>query len=156
MRDARTLITMTLAMVLLVGCEKYALDRQMEELCKKDGGIRVYETVKLPASMFDQNGSPAPGTKSREIEDRLGPSYQLVREEAYLKQGNPVKGEGQLRRTHWKITRKSDGKLLGEAVRYGRSGGDFIALGHFSSNSCPLHLGGDEPVVRAVFIKEGN
>lgn len=139
--------------ILLSGCEKYALDRRMEELCKKDGGIRVYETVKLPASMFDQYGSPVPGKPARAMEDRLGPDYQLVQDGVYLKQGNPVKGEGQLRRDQWKIIRKSDQKLLAEAVRYGRSGGDFIALGHFSSNSCPLHLAGDETVVRAVFIK---
>lgn len=100
MRDLRTLITMTLAIVLLAGCEKYELDRRMEELCKKDGGIRVYETVKLPASKFDQNGDPVPGTKSREMEDRLGPNYELVRETTYLKQGNPVKGEGNLGSTN--------------------------------------------------------
>lgn len=156
MTRVRRLITLTLTIVLLAGCEKYELDRRMEELCKKDGGIRVYETVKLPASMFDATGSPVPGTKSREIEDRLGPSYELVRGTTYLKQGNPVKGEGQLWRTHWKIIRKSDEKLLAEAVLYSRSGGDFIALGHFSSNSCPLHLGGDETVIRDVFIKEGH
>lgn len=37
----------------LAGCEKYALDRQMAELCKKDGGLEVYETVTLPRSAFD-------------------------------------------------------------------------------------------------------
>lgn len=136
----------------LSGCEKYALDRQMEELCQKDGGIRVYETVKLPASMFDQNGDPFPDWRNRSVENRLGPSYRFVREETYLKQGNPVNGEGQLLRLSWKVIRKSDEKLLGEAVRYGRSGGDFILLGHFSSKGCPPQLG-DATVINTVFIK---
>ena len=40
----------------LAGCEKYALDRQMEELCKKDAGLEVFETVTLPRSAFDPTG----------------------------------------------------------------------------------------------------
>jgi len=52
----------TVAMIfVLTGCEKFALDRQMEDLCKKDGGVKVYETVTLPASMFDQLGDPFRG-----------------------------------------------------------------------------------------------
>lgn len=46
----------SLMLVSLVGCEKYALDRQMAELCKKDGGLKVYETVTLPRSSFDPTG----------------------------------------------------------------------------------------------------
>ena len=155
MKSVRTLVTTTLAIVLLAGCEKYELDRRMEELCKKDGGIRVYETVKLPASMFDQNGDPFPGWRDRASDDRLGPSYRFIRDSTYMKQGNPVKGEGQLLRLHWKIIQKSDKKLLGEAVLYSRSGGDFIALGHFTSNGCPSQLG-DATVINSIFIKEGN
>lgn len=155
MKNVRTLAATTLAIVLLAGCEKYELDRRMEELCKKDGGVRVYEAVRLPASMFDQNGDPFPGWRNRAVGDRLSPSYRFVREETFLKHGNPVKGEGQLLRLHWKIIRKSDEKLLGEAVSYSRSGGDFIALGHFTSNGCPSQLG-DATVINTVFIKEGN
>ena len=46
-----------LAAVAISGCEKYALDRQMEELCKKDGGVRIFEHVKLPANRFDEHGN---------------------------------------------------------------------------------------------------
>lgn len=37
--------------------EKDHLNAQMAELCKKDGGVKVYETVKLPAEMFDESGN---------------------------------------------------------------------------------------------------
>lgn len=53
-------MTATLVSILLVatlaGCEKYELDRQMEALCKKDGGVRVYEKVHLPMNLFDTTG----------------------------------------------------------------------------------------------------
>lgn len=42
--------------LLLAGCEKARLDAQVKELCAKDGGIKVYETVKLPADRFNQWG----------------------------------------------------------------------------------------------------
>ena len=48
--------TLAAALLLLTVCEKFALDRQMEELCKKGGGVKVYETVTLPPEMFDQWG----------------------------------------------------------------------------------------------------
>lgn len=149
-------IGLILAVVLLplTGCEKYALDRQMEELCRKDGGIKVYETVKLPPSMFDQWGDPFPGWRGRKLEDRLGPDYRYVVETVYLKQGDPLKGEGRLSRHITRIVRLSDNKLMGEAVSYGRSGGDFIAYAHPTSKSCPVEQS-ESDLIRAVFLKKG-
>ena len=149
----------------LGGCEKYELDRQMNELCAKDGGVRVYETVTLSPEMFDPNGRPFPPALRKVQQDRvesqlvshdeiLGTQYRLRSEVLYLKKGNPVKGEGVLMRFHERVIRDSDGKTLGEAVSYGRSGGDFIALGHFTSNGCPVHQGSNA-ATRAVFIKGG-
>ena len=43
----------------LYGGEKAVLDRQVRELCAKDGGIKVYETVKLPAEKFNEWGRPS-------------------------------------------------------------------------------------------------
>lgn len=37
--------------------EKWQADRQVRELCAKDGGVRVYETVRLPLSRFDKWGN---------------------------------------------------------------------------------------------------
>jgi len=144
-----------LAVIGLAGCEKYALDQQMKQLCAADGGVRVHEKVSLPEVMFDSNGDPFPGWRDRPAESRLGDDYRLTEETSYVKQGDPVKGEGQLRRVHWKVIRKSDAKVLGEGVRYGRSGGDFILLGHFTSSACPADLASSRAVTRAVFVKEG-
>jgi hypothetical protein len=150
---------MTLAAVGVLplgGCEKYALDRQMHELCEKDGGLKVYETVTLPAAMFDQNGDPFPGWRARPESLRLGVDYRLVHDVTYLKRGDPMKGDGRLDRYHWKVVRNSDGKVLGEGTMYGRSGGDFIPIGHFTSNSCPTRLGVPRDLIHSVFAKEGS
>jgi len=133
------------------GCEKYALDRQMKELCERDGGSRVFETVELPAHMFDESGYPFPGWRKRPDENRLGINYIYVRKEKIIKNGNPLKGEGRLRRVQVKIIRKSDSKILGETVGYFRAGGDGVVIGHHTSNSCPAS---GEPIEKLVFVKK--
>jgi hypothetical protein len=150
-------IGLILAVVLLplTGCEKYALDRQMEELCRKDGGVKVYETVTLPPEMFDKLGHPFPGWPNRSQEDRLGPDYRYVEETIYLKQGDPLRGEGRLRQTSERIYRRADGKLMGEAVSYGRSGGDFIAFAHPTSRHCPVYQSDSEGLIKSVFLRKG-
>ncbi len=40
----------------LVGGEKVLMDRKVDRLCSKDGGIEVYETVVLPSERFDKWG----------------------------------------------------------------------------------------------------
>lgn len=140
----------------LAGCEKYSLDRQMEELCKKDGGVKVYETVMLPPEMFDRWGDPFPGWRERKPEDRLGPEYRYVEETVYLKEGDPFKGEGRLRKTSEQIYRRTDGKLIGEAISYGRSGGDFIVYNHPTSKHCPIYKTGSEMLIGSVFILKRN
>lgn len=147
--------TVFIMALVLSGCEKYELDRQMRALCEKDGGSRVYERVVLPANMFDQSGYPFPGWQSRLLKgDRLSPDYLYLEEEKILKAGEPFNGsgEGRLRRVQVKIVRKSDSKVLGETVGYFRAGGDGpFWWGHPSNNSCPK-VG--EPIEKLVFIKK--
>jgi len=153
---ASILVFLATAIGAVGGCEKYELDRQMEELCKKDGGVRVYETVTLPPEMFDQGGNPFPGWATRPPEQRLVGDYRLSWVVTDLKRGDPLRGEGRLSRSHWEVVRLSDGKVLGEATAYGRSGGDFIVLGHFSSRTCPVRFGEARALIQGVFIKGGN
>jgi hypothetical protein len=138
MRRLVKTIPLVVAALWLTACEKYALDRQMEELCKKDGGVKVYETVKLPGSEFDSQGQPL--TKyimAAKEEEKFGPDYRYVVLREELKTGDPFKGEGRLTRFEESIYRRADSKLLGNAVTYSRAGGDLIVLSHPSSNSCP-------------------
>jgi hypothetical protein len=145
------------ALSFVAGCEKFALDRQMEELCRKDAGVRVFETVSLPKEMFDQWGDPFPGWRARVLEgkpeERFGSGYRYLWEISTLKSGDPLKGEGRLQRHIVKIIRNADQKLLGEAVSYGRSGGDFIAYAHPTSKSCPAEQS-ESDLIRSVFIRK--
>lgn len=141
----------------LSGCEKAALDRQVEELCKKDGGVEVYETVMLPPEMFDRLGDPFPGWPNRTQINRLGPDYRYLVEDIHLKRGDPIQlfSKGELIRRSEKITRVSDGKLMGQSIVYSRIGGEAVLLGHPSSNRCPVFKSADEKLIRSVFLKKG-
>jgi hypothetical protein len=115
--------------LLLAGCEKNRLDVQVKELCAKDGGIKVHETVKLPPDRFDQHGTVRiPSRQDAKPSDE----YYFESETSYFKQGNP-----DMRRSHDKIIRRSDGKVLGEFVYYARRGGDMPGPWHESSFGCP-------------------
>lgn len=136
--------------VLLSGCEKARLDEQVRELCAKDGGIKVYEVVKLPAQEFDQWGvikfyRPTQG------ENALGPDYLFQHDTVFYKRGNP-----QMYRSHFRILRRADRKLLGETVVYGRGGGDFpLPLPmHGSSFHCPdPNVAGEVQLLKQIFMK---
>lgn len=137
----------------LSGCEKDKLDRQMEALCQLDGGSKLYEKVVLPEKMFDESGYPFPGWRARlNREDRLSKDYLYLDESKTLKAGDPFKGEGQLTKSHIKIIRKSDGKVLGESIEYSRAGGDGLFFVHPSSNYCPRGSGG--PIEKLVFVQQ--
>lgn len=116
----------------LFGVEKILLDWKVDRLCAKDGGIKVYETVELPAEIFDKWGNyDVPSKREMEVTDE----YYYERETVYFKQGNP-----DLYKSHYKVFRRSDGKLLGEKIRYARRGGDLPGPWHPSSYSCPDNL----------------
>jgi len=150
-------LSIVVTLFMLVGCEKYQLDRQVEDLCRKDGGVRVYETVTLPPEMFDRWGDPFPGWRGRKLENRLGPNYRYIVETINLKQGDPfqVFSEGVLSRSSERIIRLSDSKLMGESVVYGRTGGETILLGHPSGKICPVLQSADATLIRSVFLKKG-
>ena len=135
------LVTLAGLTVALGGCERWALDRQMEELCKKDGGVKVYEKVRDPRIEFS-NGAPfyrhtSPNWPQDEY---YGPDYKYVvkREILVGKNADVMRGEGRLDRVHSVIFRRVDGKLLGESILYQRSGGDFFTFGFMpSGRNCP-------------------
>ena len=142
MRRVTFLLTLAGLTVALGGCERWALDRQMEELCQKDGGIKVYETVTLPASDFSNIGQPLARYQqtARTEEELFGPDYKYVVKRDFIlgPYARADRGEGQLTRWHQAIYRRSDGRLLGEAVRYNRSGGDGFTYGFQpSGKNCP-------------------
>ncbi len=138
------LIFFLAAAFLLTACEKARLDQQVKELCAKDGGIRVYETVKLPAERFDQFGKVKIPSKN---DAKPSDDYYSESETKYLKTGNP-----DLRRVHDKIMRRGDGKVMGEFIYYARRGGDLPGPWHPSSFGCP-DLSSLPSFENSIFIK---
>lgn len=129
------------------GGRKYYYDWQVERMCAVDGGVKVYETVKLPAEKFDKWGMVS-FYKPNRGEDALGKDFLFTRETYYYLRGNP-----NLFRMHTQVTRRSDGKVLGESVFYKRAGGDLPGPWHGSSYMCP-ELDVRNDVLHQLFIKE--
>lgn len=134
--------------------EKDHLNAQMAELCKKDGGVKIYETVKLAPEMFDDLGNLKAGVNIRKSEQyvtQFAGTYELYSEPVLvIKSGDSLKGEGNLARHHTKLVRISDGKLLAEIIDYYRSGGDRWFAGMPSSSACSL----DADFLHQVFKKK--
>ena len=118
-----------LAVLILGGCEKARLDDEVRRLCAIDGGIKVYEAVKLPSEKFDKFGVVLVPSKDKA---RLEDEYFYEWDIHYFKRGNP-----EMWRDHFRIIRRRDAKVLGEAIGYSRRGGDLIGPWHDSSFGCP-------------------
>jgi len=129
------------------GGRKIYYDTLVNRMCREDGGVKVYETVKLPANRFEKGGM-VNFYRPTQNENALGPEYEFKYEITYYRQGNP-----DMFRMHTQIIRRADGKLLGESVFYKRGGGDLPGPWHGSSYMCPeLSVAND--VLRQVFIRE--
>ncbi|TXI30993.1 MAG: hypothetical protein E6Q60_00010 [Nitrosomonas oligotropha] len=109
--------------------EKDRLDREVKRLCAIDGGIKVYETVKLPVEKFEKDGSIYIPSKQM-----VKPNHEYYYESSqqFLIKGNPS-----MWRNHYAVYRKSDNKLIGESSSYSRHGGDIPGPWHGSSFRCP-------------------
>lgn len=124
--------------------EKARLDREVKRLCAIDGGIKVYETVKLPAERFDQSGQISiPYKKNVKPEDE----YYYESSTVYLIKGNP-----ELRQYRSQIYRRSDGGLLGDSISYSRIGGDMPGPWQPSSFMCSANEGFNY-LMKQIFIK---
>ena len=129
----------------LSGCmrAKDEADAQVRALCVKDGGLKVYERVKLPREKSIEFGElRLPAKRNLKPSDEFFYEWDLD----YLRRGNP-----EVTRSHFKLFRIIDGRLLGEAVSYSRRGGDLPGPWHPSTFACPER--GDLTALRhAIFF----
>jgi hypothetical protein len=120
-------------------------DRQVRELCAKDGGVRVYETVRLPVLEFELWRNSGGFSDNKPMD-----SYFSNLEINHIRWGNP-----DLMRYNYRIVRRSDGKVLGESIRYVRSGGDLPGpWERGTSFSCPPQLDFSRKLQSSIFQKE--
>lgn len=102
--------------------EMRRLDKEVDRLCAVDGGVMIYETVRLPAESFHKEGKPLlPYGR-----DDTGFGYFMKGFEQ-LVAGTPDHLQGaSLKRWEMRVIRASDGKLIARSVWYNRSGGDWL------------------------------
>jgi len=149
--SAKQIVLAIFSVTALYGCNggpivKANLDSEVKRLCAIDGGIKVYETVKLTPDKFNEWGqvnfyNPTQG------ENSLGKDYVFKQENKYYQRGNP-----EMWRTHLEVIRRTDGKTLGESTSYSRRGGDVPGPWHDSAYGCPEQRG-DIPLLTAIFQK---
>ncbi len=127
------------------GPSKGQLDDEVRRLCAIDGGIKVYETVKLPTYRFDEYGQVRIPTKKRaKPEDE----YYWDASRVFIRKGNPEMWKSQI-----SVYRRVDAKLLGEAISYTRRGGDIPGPWHESSFMCPEKTDITD-LKKQIFIKD--
>jgi len=126
-----------LLLLCLAGCStspsKSELDVEVTRLCAIDGGVKVYETVKLPPEKYnkllDKFGRL---WLPRRSEAKDSDEYYIESVQYYYHQGNP-----EMWRTEYRVMRAMDQKVLGVSVRYTRRGGEISGPWHESSYGCP-------------------
>lgn len=130
---------------------KWLADRKVRALCAKDGGVRVYETVRLPPQRFNQWGQPnfpIPITPFSDL--GKGDQYFLNWKPTSIKSGNPS-----INRNHFELVRRSDQKILAESVSYSRGGGDLPGPWASSSYTCPDKRSA-VPLTQQVFVNSNS
>ncbi|MGH9694315.1 MAG: hypothetical protein ACRD5Z_09250, partial [Bryobacteraceae bacterium] len=140
-----------LAVAMLPSCagyvpgEKAYWDAKVKEMCDKDGGITVYERVKISRREARSVLIDHPPTQKA----RRNQPYVWEQNETVIRDSNP-----RVVRSEILIKRRSDDKILGKTVQYWRSGGDFpTGISEPTSFICPQHAALSEEVFS---IEEGN
>jgi hypothetical protein len=128
-----------LSAVALSGClgyvpgEKAYWDGEVDALCKKDGGLRVFQKPHLSqeerAILRSKNGKISIPIK--DLAPANAPIYGVLTQ-TYIKEGNPS-----VSRSQADYVRRTDGAIIATSVTYTRAGGDFPSHAYPSSYSCP-------------------
>lgn len=133
--------------------QKAYWDQKIQEMCKQDGGITVYERVVLDKRYVDKDKNIRIPPKP--IDSHRAPfAWEAKSDDLYFYESklDVIKsGELTVGRTRITVDRKTDGKVLGEGVFYGRSGGDFPSIAFPSRFTCPLNQG-ETTLFKAIFV----
>lgn len=119
------------------------LDHQVREMCAKDGGIKVYETVELTPDLLDWAGRVWIPFKDEEVESD---KYYMELEKYYLRKTNP-----QIVCSTYRIIQKRDEKILGESIFFSRRGSGLPGPWHNNKFTCPDPAGESPGLSTLVF-----
>lgn len=125
-------------------------DAKVKELCEKDGGVKVYEVVRISRKMHPDliNERGVVILRSRDNSKPTDQYYIVYKEDVVIKEDNP-----RVWRSEYGIFRVSDGKELGRQVMYSRRGADMsVGISHPSYFSCKKIEGFKDNLTESMFI----
>lgn len=145
----RVRIAVVVSAAFLSGCDVdlVAADRKVNQLCEKDGGIKVFVRDSPPAELLKSDGTidldalAYPKTPQR---------YYLERTSIDIQPGDP-----HIFRSELRLVRRIDNKLLGIVVVYYRGAqNQGLPLLARASHRCP-DINGPADLIQAVFYTSG-
>jgi hypothetical protein len=138
-----------------MGCttpSQWKADALVDELCAKDGGIKVYETITLPKERFNEYGQLIGLGVTYAGDTQALPEYYIYIEDTLISPYTSGQFGGlSVTRHRQQIYRKSDHKLLGEQIMYSRAGGDVIVIDVPSGHHCPEN---QKTEIEKIFLKQ--
>jgi hypothetical protein len=143
---AGLIIAAVLPFVLYVEGRKAYWDKKVAELCEREGGIKVFRPVEMDRNEYSallnrQNQIELPSDRSASPDAK----YVHSTKTEYL-----VRGHLEVRRYVTQVLRRPSSEVLSEKVAFSRVGGDFLAIDHSTSFSCP---GQSESPFAKTFIR---
>lgn len=128
-------------------------DYRVKELCEKDGGVTVYETVELTQEEYMRNKGKngfisVPSEKSNNNQKF---DFFQKRNRTMLKKSDPA-----VWKTKTLIYRKSNESILGKIVTFTRRGGLPTGITHSSSFTCRDIDGFETDGIKKIFIFKGD
>ncbi len=148
-------LTLILLLILVVGFyegRKAYWDHRVTQMCEKDGGATVFESINISQDEYKKLGGingaiPIPPERYK----KDSPYFDRT-DTKKIHEWNP---EVIKRKTE--IIRSADGKILGKQITYSRIGGDTpTGIMHPSSFSCRDVAGVKLRIVRQIFIVNGD
>lgn len=131
-------------------------DAKVREMCEKDGGVTIYERVRISRAEINRHVLPmtADGRLSfttKELAHPYAPIYAVERI-TYVRESNP-----RVRRTESVIMRRTDQTVVAKWVIYARTGGDFpTGFSEGTNFICPDLQKMTSDLHEQLFIIEGD
>jgi hypothetical protein len=127
-------------------------DKLVDELCAKDGGIKIYETVTLPKERFNEYGQFVIPPDKRYLKPNDEYFMQIITE-TVIGNNDYVSLLPRVRKDHVSIIGVKDNRKLAEYISYGQRNGEAMGFSLTQAGySCPKVS--DLDLIAKVFIKE--
>jgi hypothetical protein len=113
---------------------------EVDRLCEKDGGIRIYETIpkgNLGFKLVEDKNFPGGGFEHVSLSE--DGKYRYAIKSTRIRPAPD--GERGIGRAELRMWRTSDEKLLGEAIGYGTSSGEHASVPGYRHHTCAQFKG---------------